>query len=305
MAKIAVELEEALAERNRSGAPGRMSDRMLARGEGWRVYDIVCTSGPQDRPFQESHSVYSIAMVVAGTFQYRGGCGSELMTPGSLLLGNEGHSFECSHDHGAGDRCISFGFAPDYFERIAADLGVRPTRVPFRLLRVPPLRAFTPMVARACGTLVRSRQSLSEVLWEELALRLAAETLRLTEDLSSQLVHPSASAISRITRVIRQIESRLEGPHSIVSLATTAGLSPYHFLRTFERVTGITPHQYLLRSRLREAALRLASDDAKILDVAFDSGFGDISNFNRTFRAEFGCGPRAYRRQEHSHELHL
>jgi AraC family transcriptional regulator len=80
-------------------------------------------------------------------------------------------------------------------------------------------------------------------------------------------------------------------------MAATAGLSPYHFLRTFEWVTGVTPHQYILRSRLRDAALRLASDDSKILDIAFESGFGDISNFNRTFRAEFGCGPRAYRYQ--------
>jgi AraC family transcriptional regulator len=299
LAKIAVELEEALAERNRTGAPGRMTDRVLAQGNGWTVYDIVCTSGPQDRPFQESHAAYSIAMVVAGTFQYRGGYGRELMTPGSLLLGNVGHSFECSHDHGAGDRCISFGFTPEYFEGIATDSSVRPTRRPFRVLRVPPLRDLAPIVARACSALVRSKQPLSDVLWEELALRLAAETLRLIEDLSSQLVNPPASAISRVTRVIRQIESRLEGPHSVASLATTAGLSPYHFLRTFQGVTGITPHQYLLRSRLREAALRLASDDAKILDVAFDSGFGDISNFNRTFRAEFGCGPRAYRQQEH------
>ena len=36
------------------------------------------------------------------------------------------------------------------------------------------------------------------------------------------------------------------------------GLSPYHFLRTFQRLTGVTPHQFVLRKRLREAALRLA-----------------------------------------------
>ena len=61
--------------------------------------------------------------------------------------------------------------------------------------------------------------------------------------------------------------------------------------------TGMTPHQYIVRARLREAALRLAAERAPVLDIAFDCGFGDVSNFNRSFRAEFGISPRAYRRR--------
>jgi AraC family transcriptional regulator len=72
-------------------------------------------------------------------------------------------------------------------------------------------------------------------------------------------------------------------------------LSPYHFLRTFESLTGVTPHQYVLRTRLREAASRLAAETGRVLDVALDCGFGDVSNFNRAFRAEFGASPRQYR----------
>jgi AraC-like DNA-binding protein len=48
--------------------------------------------------------------------------------------------------------------------------------------------------------------------------------------------------------------------------------------------------------RLRRAAVRIASERAKILDIALDCGFGDVSNFNRAFRAEFGVSPRIYRR---------
>jgi AraC-like DNA-binding protein len=58
----------------------------------------------------------------------------------------------------------------------------------------------------------------------------------------------------------------------------------------------VTPHQYVLRARLREAATRLAADASKVLDVALDCGFGDVSNFNRSFRAEFGVAPRVFRR---------
>jgi AraC-like DNA-binding protein len=84
---------------------------------------------------------------------------------------------------------------------------------------------------------------------------------------------------------------------SLVRLAGEASLSTYHFLRTFQRVTGVTPHQYVLRMRLRRAAVRLATEPAKVIDIALESGFADLSNFNRTFRTEFGVTPRAYRHQ--------
>jgi AraC-like DNA-binding protein len=51
-----------------------------------------------------------------------------------------------------------------------------------------------------------------------------------------------------------------------------------------------------MRARLRHAALRLAAGPGKVLDVALDSGFGDVSNFNRAFRVEFGVSPRGFRR---------
>jgi AraC-like DNA-binding protein len=81
------------------------------------------------------------------------------------------------------------------------------------------------------------------------------------------------------------------------ALAREARLSPYHFLRTFERLTGVTPHQYVLRARLREAAMRLLHERSKVLDIALDCGFGDVSNFNRAFRAEFGANPLTWRTQ--------
>jgi AraC-like DNA-binding protein len=74
-------------------------------------------------------------------------------------------------------------------------------------------------------------------------------------------------------------------------------LSPYHFLRTFEHVTGVTPHQYVLRARLRAAAIRLATESTRVIQIAFDCGFGDVSNFNRAFRSEFGLAPISYRRK--------
>jgi AraC family transcriptional regulator len=325
LAKIAVELDQALARRAATGAAAcHPTCRVLARGDGWVVEDLICASGPQDPIFEERHGNVSIAMVLAGTFQYRGSAcqgsanrgsaksgsakrgsaigGSangairnELMTPGSLLLGNAGQSFEVGHEHAAGDRCLSFQFAPEYFERIASDAGVKGDRG-FRMLRLPPLRELSSLIARARAGLEYS----ADTPWEELSIELAAATVRVERGISSRTENAPPSAIARVTRSVRAIERRPDGALGLGNLAREAGLSPYHFLRTFERLTGITPHQYVRRARLRDTASRLAAEREKVLDIAFDCGFGDVSNFNRAFRSEFGVSPKNFRQDKSS-----
>jgi AraC family transcriptional regulator len=290
LAKIAVELHEALERRKRHGRPGRTEPHIVARGEGWTVADVVCTCGPDDRPYEEQHACYSIAIVLAGSFQYRSAAGRGLMTPGSLMLGNRGECFECGHEHGAGDRCLWFGYEPDYFERVNCDAIRGMDGRDFNVARLPPLRMLSSVVARAAAGLIDPR----DVAWEEIGIELAGRALSVAASAPPDQAAVRSDAEARVTRVVRMIDRRPDAALTLESLARLAGLSPYHFLRTFERVTGITPHQYVLRARLREAAIRVTGDDEKIVDIAFDCGFGDVSNFNRAFRAEFGLSPRAF-----------
>lgn len=59
--------------------------------------------------------------------------------------------------------------------------------------------------------------------------------------------------------------------------AAQIGSSRYHFPRLFARVVGVTPHQYLIRCRLRRDARLLAEDALPVTQVALDCGFGDLS----------------------------
>ena len=294
LVKIAAELELAIARRAEGGGSGQLSASLLAEGNGWKVEDIICTSGPQDRPYEEQHLQVSIAIVTAGSFQYRaspGDVSEELMTTGSVLFGHAGQYFECAHEHGQGDRCVSFRFESDYFERMAADAGANWSSDGFGILRLPPLRGLSPLITRVWAGVAGN----IEVSWDELSIQLAVQALQLSGRLSRVPAVVPRAAISRVTQVMRMVDRAPEANLTLAKLSEAAGLSRYHFLRTFGRLTGVTPHQYILRTRLREAAIRVALTEQRILDIALDSGFGDVSNFNRAFRTEYGVSPRVYR----------
>ena len=213
------------------------------------------------------------------------------MTPGSILLGNAGHCFECGHEHASGDRCVAFNYALEFFERVAADAGAPDVATRFATPRLAPMRASAGLVAQASLGLTKD----ADVSWEEIALRLAACVARLASDRLRPTVDPPARAVARVTAVVRAIEGSTSSTLTLSRLAGLAGLSSYHFLRTFRAVTGLTPHQYLRRARLRTAAMRLAGEKTRVIDVAYESGFGDVSNFNKAFREEFAASPLAYR----------
>jgi len=280
-------LAVALTRKRQTGAPGATEGTPVAAGEGWRVVDVVCTSGPQDRPFEERQLSAAISLVLSGTFVYRGDRGSSLMSSGALVLGNAGHTFECSHPHREGDRCLSFQFDAELFEHLAHDAGV--ARVAFDRDRLPPLRALASLTARA-GMAMGRQDSL-----EEIALELAGAVIRLAGDARREAPAAATRDLARIVPVLRQLESRSAEPHTLTELARIAGLSRYHFLRTFKCLTGITPHQWLLRARLRDAAQRLRTGRDPVTEIALDVGFEDLSNFIRSFRAEFGVSPGRYR----------
>jgi AraC-like DNA-binding protein len=277
----------ALSRKSRTGGGGAADQRPVAAGDGWQVVDVVCTSGPHDRPFEERQTWASISLVLSGTFDYRSRRGSSLMSPGALILGNAGQTYECSHQHGEGDRCLSFQFDAELFDHLAHDAGA--PRAAFDRDRLPPLRALAPLTARA-GTAAGRRDS-----FEEIALEVAGDVIRVASHARRDAARAEPGNTARIARVLRRLESRAEEPQTLAELARSAGLSRYHFLRTFKLVTGVTPHQWLLRARLRDAARRLVTSRAPVTEIALDVGFEDLSNFIRSFRAEFGLSPSRYR----------
>jgi AraC family transcriptional regulator len=109
----------------------------------------------------------------------------------------------------------------------------------------------------------------------------------------------NAESDPRIERAIRFFEQRFAERVTMKEAAQVAGLSPDHFVEVFRSATGCTPHQYLIRCRLRHAH-RLITSEGRLLslaEIALAAGFFDQAHLTRHFRRAFGKSPGEWRQQ--------
>jgi AraC family transcriptional regulator len=93
------------------------------------------------------------------------------------------------------------------------------------------------------------------------------------------------------------VEAHLADDLSLFTLASEAGLSPSHLTRELRRVSGLAPHQYVLRRRAERARVLLGRRDQSVCAVALAAGFSSQAHLNLVFQRVFGLTPGAYRAQ--------
>jgi AraC family transcriptional regulator len=250
------------------------------------VVDYRCDANLADAPAVERHGAYSLTYVRKGSFGYRArGEAFELVT-GSVLIGQLGDEYVCTHDHVCGDECLSVQLSAELADTIGRRAQI------WRAGCLPPLSELMVL-----GELAQAAaDGRSDIGLEEAALLFATRLVEIVSDRKRRSLPLQARDRRRAVEAALRIDAACHEPIDLTLAAKDAGLSPFHFLRLFACVLGVTPHQYLVRSRLRRAARLLADDARPITDVAFDVGFGDLSNFVRTFHRAAGVSPRRFRR---------
>ncbi|KRA16913.1 AraC family transcriptional regulator [Lysobacter sp. Root604] len=255
------------------------------------VVDYRCQSGPQDAPFVEVHGRHSLAYVRRGSFGYQTRGRRYELIAGSVLVGRPGDEYLCSHDHHlCGDECLSFHFAEELVDELA---GARRSAASHWLAAgLPPLPELMVL-----GELAQAAaDGRSDLGVDELGLLFAQRYLSAVGAGDTGAPRTQARDRRRAIEAALWLDAHAHEAVDLERTAASAGLSAFHFLRLFSAVLGVTPHQYLLRARLRRAVPLLADEGRPITQVAYDSGFADLSNFVRTFRRAAGVSPRGFRR---------
>lgn len=247
--------------------------------------DYRCMARLHERPVLECHDCHSVSFVRKGSFGYRVRGASFELVAGSTLVGHPGDEYLCTHDHVCGDECLSFRVSAELVASIGAHAGVWQSR------GVPPLPQLMVLGELAQAAL----EGRSDVGVDEAGLSFVVRFVEILTGRRQRLPAPAARDRRRAVETALWLEENAQQAIDLAAAAQQARLSPFHFLRIFERVIGVTPHQYLVRVRLRRAARLLAADARPITDVAFDAGFGDLSNFVRSFRRAAGVSPRRFR----------
>src|SRR4051794_13591772 len=263
-----------------------MVARTIFRTGSLEVVDYRCSAGPSDAPFVELHRTFSLSYVRKGSFGCRTRGESFELVAGSVMVGRPGDEYMCTHDHHAcGDECLSFQLEPE----LVATIGDR--NAVWRTGCVPPLPELMVL-----GELAQAAtEGATDVGVAEVAMSLAARFVAIESGRGDTATRARARDRARAVEAALWLEAHSHESVDLDAAAHAVDLSPFHFLRLFAKVLGVTPHQYLVRLRLRRAARLLADDARSVTDIALDVGFADLSNFVRTFRRAAGVSPRGFR----------
>jgi AraC-like DNA-binding protein len=262
-----------------------MNETTLLQRPSISVFEFRCNAGPGDKAFMEQHRCHSLSYVRKCSFGCRSrGKFHELVT-GSILIGHPGGEYMCTHDHVCGDECLSFYLTPELVDAIGDDADV------WQAGSAPPLPELMVL-----GELAQAAaDGSSDIGLDEIGQALASRFIEVMSGKPRKAAALAARDRRRAVETALWIDAHSHRQIGLEDAADQAGISPFHFLRLFSEVVGVTPHQYLVRSRLRHAARRLAEDDSPITDIAYDVGFNDLSNFVRTFHRAAGASPLRFR----------
>lgn len=151
----------------------------------------------------------------------------------------------------------------------------------------------SPVIEKAISTILDSFKegiSISEALISRNIVEILTELL-----LTGAVINAPPNARLLLTNSISYINSHFAEPISLRELSEYASLSPFYYTRLFTRQTGLTPHQYILATRISCAKYLLKTTDLTIKEVGLYSGFTSESSFSTTFRQWEHITPSDYR----------
>lgn len=131
--------------------------------------------------------------------------------------------------------------------------------------------------------------ALIQTLWLEICSNIDLPALEYSTD------HSSAS-IARLQMMMHFIHLNYPQALSLEDIAHCAAVSKSTALNLFQRYLQVTPVDYLIRCRLKQAALLLSRTEKKVNAIADETGFHSVDYFCRTFKAHYGLTPTQYRR---------
>ncbi|MBX9813914.1 MAG: hypothetical protein A4S12_00025 [Proteobacteria bacterium SG_bin5] len=250
-----------------------------ARGEG-----LVRARGRDDR-----HATMLVNLGAQGRLRAEVG-GARIDKPlirhhVSFIPAGTSIEIECPAGHSA----LLLAIPQDYLAGLTTELG---TDAPEPIHAEPNHRLA--QLAMMIDQEMRTPSFASDLMIEGLMRAIASVLVRRQDAQAKERVHLSPAKLSR---VLAYIEANLDSEISLSALAAVAGLSPFHFSRTFKLATGESPYHYVSLRRLARAQQLLSDSQLPLVQIALECGFASQSHFTSVFSKALGTSPGRYRRE--------
>lgn len=142
-----------------------------------------------------------------------------------------------------------------------------------------------------------SRKDRLNLMLESLETQIAVLLLREFKTNAMPSINYLPDADSYICSAQEYIRTYFSSNISLQDICNEIHVSQYHFIRTFEKKVGMTPHKYLLSIRMEKAKELLDTGRYSVAETSMLCGYESISNFSTTFKNSVGLSPVAYKKQ--------
>lgn len=252
---------------------------------------VEIVEADSDRTFvRHMHDQFGIGLIVRGAQRSASGRGLVEACAGDLISVNPAEVHDGIPIGGEARRWHMLYFDPrliaEVFQDMAADTGAAPCEFAYPALRNPQAAVLFQTLYRAVAQAGRGGDRL-EV---EETLSLLLERMWDRPMPASPMLGTAASGAKAM------IDDDPLAPVSLASLAQEAGLSRFQLVRAFARLTGFTPHAYLMQRRIQRARQLIAAG-VPLAEASHASGFADQSHMTRCFVRSFGFSPGMYAKQ--------
>lgn len=240
---------------------------------------------------KHTHETYSIGLVEAGATTFE--CGSSTMAVGAgdLVFIHPEEVHACNPGADTPWRYKMFYIDADWMAALATEMGITSIGPP--VFRVPHDRH--PQLFEDLKSLAELIEGAGSRLEKESCVLSVISRLISLYGAPSGKPSPSFAVHPGVTRAREHIREHLFENIALSDLAEVAGLSAWHFLRTFKAEVGMPPHAFQNEQRIRHAKTLLEAGTS-LVDTALATGFYDQSHFSRKFKAHVGVTPRRYQR---------
>ena len=146
-----------------------------------------------------------------------------------------------------------------------------------------------------CGESQRSEITLLELKARLLRLALRQEKNPRGRTKVGAGSSEESESYTKVEEMAKFVVQNYTRAIKVEDIARHVGLHPDYAATIFRKTFGTTLNRFVTEHRIHHAQRMLVTTDAKIIDVAFQSGFNSLSRFNAAFKALCGCTPRRYR----------